>query len=112
MRPKRTLSQIHFTTKTKNKNYKANDFFHSECTICKIFYRHRRGLDAHAFEEHSGPKTCKQCEEVFQSNSILRRHTLEIHERVRNVKECPHCPLVFKSKTKLERHSGTHPVLE
>lgn len=84
-------------------------FRSSECTICKILYRHRRGLDAHAFEEHSGPKKCTRCDLGFESNSLLRRHTLEVHERVRVPKECRYCPLVFKSKTKLERHSGTHP---
>ena len=49
---------------------------------------------------------CKECENCFDSNIILRRHIESVHKGI--VYNCTTCNKLFKSLAAMTRHSKTH----
>ena len=78
-------------------------FTHSKlkCSKCDIVFKSKADLDKHFKIHESQPKefTCNVCNEKFDFNHQLMRHTFT-HD------------MVFKSKTDLDNHAGAYPLLK
>ncbi len=47
---------------------------------------------------------CAECQRMFSSSAILRRHVEEQHLKSRDRYICPYCPVRFNRKQDLDRH--------
>ena len=78
-----------------------------QCTICpKKIKWGRRNLQEHMDRKHGSKHiNCDQCEFISSSQTILRKHQLQVHER-RYMKRCncSICGASFVSKESRDRH--------
>lgn len=74
------------------------------CHACSRDYASARSLSNHV-KKHNNPTAvpCLLCEQVFQSNWLLRRHRESVHGERRNC-ACPNCPATFSRPDSLHRH--------
>ena len=58
---------------------------------------------------HTGDpsQTCQTCDKTFSKNAALRKHIIEVHEKLRSL-SCDLCYFKTFNNYKLNRHKKTH----
>ena len=79
------------------------------CDLCEFKTIYKSSLKDHVNKlhnnesEHNKSFQCSDCNKLFQTDHILRRHFQRIHEKQQN-HACEQCELKFYSKVELKRH--------
>ncbi|XP_013394073.1 zinc finger protein 70-like [Lingula anatina] len=70
------------------------------------------GLHAEQFERSNLPgqdyATCKMCQKVFISNTVLQRHMKTVHQRVQELYKCKFCEKPFARACAVTNHEKIH----
>ena len=77
-----------------------------KCPYCKKTFKNKRSLDEHKKTRHHYHKNqykCKQCNQVFQYMSKLKRHINSTHS-TKPCWECLDCKKTFNSRSTLGEH--------
>lgn len=77
-----------------------------ECPICRKFVS-RYNFRAHQRTHNSKKFRCEICGNGFVVEKSLRRHVLEVHEKLGR-KECEFCGKVFSDSSGYKRHMAKH----
>ena len=80
------------------------------CNDCSYRAKYAGGLSLHRQKVHNGERrfNCKKCYYKAYSQSLLKKHDTETHERkYRGVFQCDLCDLKASTKPSLRRHKAT-----